>query len=156
MTKCSHLHYMSAPDSPYWEYHTYVSRDAGEKDGKPFPARNFKIYWLNYETILVGDILRKDRCRKTPAGKSIGLQRTLFKKPLLRAPIIRHKDGKRYVDGIFQHCEVSMTKQKARKLVYKPGHVDDLSLAGLSLKGPVDQIRLSLTSLTLQADQMSP
>ena len=144
MTKCSHLHYMSAPNSPYWEYHTYVSRDAGEKDGKPFPARNFKIYWLNYETILVGDIPRKDRCPKTPIGKSIGLQRTLFKKPLLRAPIIRHKDGKRYVDGIL--C----------KFVCKPRPVDELSLAGLSLEEPVDQIRLSLTSLTLQADQMSP
>ena len=134
---------MSAPDSPYWEYHTYVSRDAGEKDGKPFPARNFKIYWLNYETILVGDIPRKDRCPRTPIGKSIGLQRIPFKKTALRTP----KDGKRYVDGI-------MTKQNARKLVYEPGHVDDLSLAGLSLKGPVDQIQMSLTSLTLQADKM--
>jgi len=138
---------MSAPDSPYWEYHTYVSRDAGEKDGKPFPARNFKIYWLNYETILVGDIPRKDRFRNTPAGKSIGLHRTSFKKQLVRAPIIHYKNGKRYVDGI-------MTKQNARKLVYEPGHVDDLSLAGLSLKGPVDQIQMSLTSLTLQADKM--
>ena len=37
-----------------FENNGYVNRPAGVKDGKPFPARRFRIFWMSNEPMYVG------------------------------------------------------------------------------------------------------